>query len=147
MHLKNDFIKSNQENEKMKLEDVTLDSFTILNQDSNSDSIYRLNQILSDIGVTFGMSDTQHGLGILYISIDKEKLNKFKTRNAGRGQSDEYKEKIIKCKYTVGDIKKMKKNMKHDEIIEMLGISRSSYYRAWREAKDVDNKRPFLYFK
>lgn len=108
--------------------------------------VSELNERLDNIGVSFKVQII-NGSDLFTVEVDHEKLNKFKTRNAGRGQSDEYRKKIKECKYTVGDIKEMKKSMKHDDIIKLLGISRASYFWAWKDAQDSPDRYNFLQFK
>lgn len=115
------------------------------NDKCNKD-ISELNEILNSVGVSFEVQ-TINNSDLFTIVVDHEKLNKFKTRNAGRGQSDEYRKKVRECKYTVGDVKEMKKTMKHDDIIKLLGISRASYFRAWKDAQDSPDTYNFLQFK
>lgn len=114
--------------------------------DKCNKDISELNEILNNIGVSFEVQ-TINGSDLFTVKVDHEKLNKFKTRNAGRGQSDEYRKKIKECKYTVGDIKEMKKSMKHDDIIKLIGISRASYFRAWKDAQDSPDSYHFLQCK
>jgi UDP-N-acetyl-D-mannosaminuronate dehydrogenase len=127
-------------------EQFTTKCFAVQQSDKYSEDISELNKILNSVGVSFN-SDTVNGVELLTITVDHEKLNKFKTRNAGRGQSDEYRKKVRECKYTVGDIKEMKKSMKHDDIIKLLGVSRASYFRAWKDAQDSPDSYHFLQFK
>lgn len=127
-------------------EQFTTKCFAVQQSDKYSEDISELNKILNSVGISFN-SDTINDVELLTIAIDHEKLNKFKTRNAGRGQSDEYRKKVRECKYTVGDIKEMKKSMKHDDIIKLLGVSRASYFRAWKAAQDSPDSYHFLQFK
>lgn len=130
----------------MKHEQYTVKCFAINDANSCGKDVSELNEILNSVGVSF-KTETVNDVELLTITVDHEKLNKFKTRNAGRGQSDEYRKKIRECKYTVGDIKEMKKTMKHDDIIKLLGVSRASYFRAWKDAQDSPDSYHFLQFK
>lgn len=130
-------------------EQYTTKCFALQQFDKNNKrnkDISELNEILNSIGVSFEVQ-TINCSDLFTVVVDHEKLNKFKTRNAGRGQSNEYRKKIKECKYTVGDIKEMKKTMKHDDIIKLLGISRASYFRAWKDAQDSPDSYHFLQCK
>lgn len=116
------------------------------------DALYKkqvseLNEILNEVGVTFALEepeDADSNLQPLIVKIDLDIFAKIKNRGAGRGQSREYQKKIDELNLTVGDVKEMKKSMKHDEIIAKIGISRAAYYRAWKLAKEKPEYEPFL---
>ena len=149
----------------------TVALFGINNTSDAAAKVSELNEILLNTGVSLEINNTMDHcwmhknmvliklfsflkkIGIcrktsyLVISVDHCQLHKYKTRNAGRGQSADYRRLISECEYTVGDIKRMKQTMKHDDIIKLIGISRASYYRAWRAAQDLADNEPFLNFK
>lgn len=116
--------------------------FTVV-KDNNPDSpmntesqIKELQEMLEKyVGVGWRTIDGDRGL--LTIKVDREKLG----RHAGRQTSID-----IDVKYQ--DILDMRaEGMTHAQIIEKIGWSRASYFRAWKNRDGLKPENPFSYGK
>ena len=131
-------------NERNKMPTAEEQRFLVVKDALYKKQVSELNEILNEIGVTFVLEESDNDMQPLVVKIDLDNFAKIKNRGAGRGQSKEYQKKIDELNLTVGDVKEMKKSMKHDEIIAKIGISRAAYYRAWKMAKELPDDEPFL---
>lgn len=86
-----------------------------------------LNRLLSGIGVTFGVSETDRGKQ-LDISVDTDKLRKLTVRKSGRPKKYNIDYHVILERKNAGETDK--------QIYTSLGMSRSLYYLRMREYKN-----------
>lgn len=95
--------------------------------EKNSSKVLELNMILSYFGISFEIKERAELGTCLTIKYDTDKLNKIRTRNAGR-----HKKNTAKY-YKIADVIEMKKSLSENEILKTLEISRSTYYRRLKE--------------
>ncbi len=127
-------------NEKDKIP-VNEESFLIIADSENRIKVSDLNEVLHEVGIKLELDDADSTFQRLSIKINFDTFAKQKHRGAGR------RKKCRKLFLTVGEIKEMKKTMKHEEIITQLGIPRATYYRAWKEVKDHDRSDDFYFLE
>ena len=116
-------------------------SFLIIADSENQIKVSDLNEVLHEVGIKLELGDGDGKFQSLSIKINFDTFAKQKHRGAGR------RKKSRKLSFTVGQIKEMKKTMKHEEIMEQLGIPRATYYRAWKEVKDNDRSDDFYFLE
>lgn len=99
----------------------------------------RLTELLGFSGTSFSIIESNN-TQMLCIDIDEKKINKSRTRNAGR------KPKQVENFYTYAEIKEMKTKMNAADIAKFLGISRATYFRILKEFSDngYDDNMPFM---
>lgn len=114
--------------------------FIIDATDRDENNIIELNNILEKNGIEFIMEDHETSTGKRYstlnIKINFDIFEKEKTRGAGNPK----KKKEIGSNIKVKDLKRLKKIEKKSnvDLIEMLGCSRASFYREWKNVKDTN---------
>jgi len=101
-------------------------------QKEDESKVSELNEALFDLGILFELRHNEYG-SYLIIECDIMKLKKIKTRYAGRTQ------KSTAGLHKIEDVLKMKETMPEKEILNVLEISRSTYYRRLRKVKTMDN--------
>ena len=92
--------------------------------------------ILDGTGISITVSDATKDYCILELSVDEEKLKRFRTRNAGPGYKVSAK-RISKYKIrpTYREVMEMRETMENKEIIAKIGCSESAFYRQLRYRK------------
>lgn len=114
--------------------------FLIVADSRNREEVSKLNEVLHEVGIKLELDDIKGQFQKLGIKIDFDTFAKQKHRGAGR------RKKARKLFLTVGEIKEMKKTMKHEEIIAQLGVPRATYYRAWKEVRENVRLSDDLFF-
>lgn len=108
----------------------------------------KISKELADLGVAVITNRLSDDICYLTLSIDKDKLNKFRTRSAGRRRGTfDTKGKWNVRNLSVGEVSEMRnKGMTHKQIIEYIGCPRTTYYTALRRTRegDVEMTDPFF---
>ena len=97
----------------------------------------KINEAIGNMGVSLILSRVGDDSSYLTVVVDQQKLREHKTRFAGRrkgtySSKDGWKIKSISVQEVL-DLRKRGKT--HEEIMEMIGCPRASYYRAWKRVK------------
>lgn len=96
-----------------------------------------LNRLLSKFGIKAEYNSMQQ----LFIYADQDLINKATNRNAGRK-----KDRTLPFSYNINpkikDVFQMQQTMTNAEIIEKIGCSRATFYRALKSAKERVDRLP-----
>jgi len=99
-----------------------------------------LKELLSSAGVLFEIQKREEGSPIPYelrIEYDESQLRKSMTRNAGAGR------KFANRTISLEEIEKRLKNETAEEIAESLGLSRATFFRKLKEAREYNRDEIF----
>lgn len=111
----------------------------------------KISRELADIGVAVITNRLSNDICYLTLSIDENKLNKFRTRSAGRKRGTFSTKESWKVRnLSVGDVVNMRnQGMTHKQIIEYIGCPRTTYYTALKRSRegDVEMTDPFFVTK
>lgn len=95
-------------------------------------NICELNEILEGLGI-------QIDLQAQSIYVDEERLNRMRSRNAGRHYAI-LKENGFLAHITKGQVRERMKSEKAEEIAAALGISRRTLFRRLKEARSDEDE-------
>jgi len=96
-------------------------SLTYANEDTLA-SFEKLKEVLEGTAITVKLNSDGDSNYLLF-NYDTYEVEQKKTRGAGR------KEVCSPLPLTRGEVAEMRKSMSESEILEQLGLSRSTYYR------------------
>lgn len=104
--------------------------------EETAEKIAAVNEAIAHTGVSLLLNKVGND-AYLTVAVDQQKLKENKTRFAGRRKGTYSTKANWKIKsISVQEILTLREQgMKHEEIIEMIGCPRASYYRAWKRVK------------
>lgn len=109
--------------------------FKLKDETGVSEKTASLNRILRGTGIDVNFDATSECLKFNYETTCVEKK---RTRGAGRNRV------VTDITYTVKDVRELCKNHSKQEVCEILGVSRATFYRRLKEAEQKSDNSSFL---
>ena len=126
---------------------LQFEKFEINIKESDFDTVERLNQSLKKVGVDFYLRpfDNDPNRHYLFVCVSDTRFQKATGHNAGR-RIDISKMSSDALHITCGEVLDLQDEMSNEEIVQLLGCSRRTFYRYIKKAKETTDRDQLFFF-